>query len=395
MFCPKCGSPVREEARFCEKCGAGLRAGVTPPPNPMNSTTEREKSSVPKALKIGLPVGLSVVAVALIVVLIFVINGSSGGSRETVPVAEQPAGGSENTGGTGQNPSGGENAATSEAPTSTPEVTPEPTPEPTEEPTPEPKPLLVNGREVTATSGGKVNLYVLKKIKDKDTNEQYQADVELEYYDNGLLKTRNHSGMEGGAWWDFCHYYYDSEKRIKEVKTDARYIHGSDATIKYNGDEIMNVSSKRYDVSEDANIKLKTTFTYDSEGHIIREDKTDKFYDEYYREFTYNENGVISSIRTYSYYYDNEDGDEYEEDNTIDINYDDYGNVTKYGDEKYKNKYKDGVLTDRQKDKYIYEEITVDKKLVDQIQAQQWALLNHDLNKALIIDSGSYNTFYL
>ncbi|MBR6230148.1 MAG: zinc-ribbon domain-containing protein [Eubacterium sp.] len=137
MFCPKCGSPVREDARFCEKCGAGLRAGANLSSDAINSSTAEEKSSIPTALKIGLPVGLSVVAVALIVVLIFVINGSSGGNRETVPVAEQPAGGSENTGGTGQNPSGGENAATSEAPTSTPEVTPEPTPEPTPTPAPE------------------------------------------------------------------------------------------------------------------------------------------------------------------------------------------------------------------------------------------------------------------
>ena len=129
MFCPKCGSPVGEDARFCEKCGAELHAGVNPASNATNSTQAGEKSSFPTALKIGLPVGLGVIAVAMIVVMIFVINGSSGGSGETVPVAEQSAGGSENTGGAGQNPSDGGNIAASEAPTATPSPTPTPTPE--------------------------------------------------------------------------------------------------------------------------------------------------------------------------------------------------------------------------------------------------------------------------
>ena len=96
-------------------------------------TTAGGKSSVPKALKIGLPVGLGVIAVALIVVLIFAINGSSGGSSETVPMADQSAAGSANTGDEGQNSSGGEVAAASEASTVTPEPTTPPTPTPSPE----------------------------------------------------------------------------------------------------------------------------------------------------------------------------------------------------------------------------------------------------------------------
>lgn len=94
MFCRKCGSYMKDDARFCEKCGNPvMRQPVQPsgqtPQALANGISNSGKSSVPKALKIGLPVGLGVVAIALVVVLIFVINGNSGGGESSVPMAEQ------------------------------------------------------------------------------------------------------------------------------------------------------------------------------------------------------------------------------------------------------------------------------------------------------------------
>lgn len=154
MFCCKCGSYVKDDAVFCGKCGNPvMRQPVQPSGQIPQAVVGGEaagaskagKSSVPKALKIGLPVGLGVVAIALVMVLIFVVNGSSGGSGETVPVAEQPVSGSASAGDAVQNSSGGDaedQAAGSPtlmpSPAPTAEPTPSPTPKPTPEPTPEP-----------------------------------------------------------------------------------------------------------------------------------------------------------------------------------------------------------------------------------------------------------------
>ncbi len=196
-------------------------------------------------------------------------------------------------------------------------------------------------------------------------------------------------------WWDSCNYNYNTEGQIEEVDTDARYIHETNISFSYEGNRVKSVTTKEYSASDGKDIKIKTSFEYDSEDRLIRADKDDNYFDECYQEYSYNEYGVISSIHDYNYYYDLDEDESYGDDITIDIEYDEFGNVTRYGDEKYKNKYKDGLLTGRQNERYIYKQIKVDKEMVDKIQAQQWALLNFDLNKNLILNSGSYALFVI
>jgi uncharacterized membrane protein YvbJ len=41
MFCPNCGKPISENARFCENCGAPLNAQSAPPENGFDYHSEK------------------------------------------------------------------------------------------------------------------------------------------------------------------------------------------------------------------------------------------------------------------------------------------------------------------------------------------------------------------
>ncbi len=90
--------------------------------------------------------------------------------------------------------------------TETPEETPTPPPSPspvaTSEPEGEPsavpadvRPTFIPGREPAELPGGMVKLYVLDRIKDTEKGEENQADTNMDYYDNGLLKSRVCGGI--------------------------------------------------------------------------------------------------------------------------------------------------------------------------------------------------------
>lgn len=70
LYCTKCGAKLNENVKFCEKCGAPVEKNAP------------EKSSGSATKKNGL-IGIAVIAVAVLVVITFVIKGFGGTKNET------------------------------------------------------------------------------------------------------------------------------------------------------------------------------------------------------------------------------------------------------------------------------------------------------------------------
>ena len=76
LFCTKCGAKLNENVKFCEKCGAPVEGA----PAKKKIILETGSGSAPK--KNGL-IGVAVIAVAVLVVISFVIKGFGGAKNET------------------------------------------------------------------------------------------------------------------------------------------------------------------------------------------------------------------------------------------------------------------------------------------------------------------------
>ena len=90
MFCDKCGTPLRENAKFCGKCGApviGVAGSVQPSPVVSPAPTMERKSS--SGSKVGLIIGIVLGAVALIVLAVFLLFSWLTGSRSFIPSNEK------------------------------------------------------------------------------------------------------------------------------------------------------------------------------------------------------------------------------------------------------------------------------------------------------------------
>ncbi len=119
-YCSKCGQELREDDRFCPRCGAPVHTGP-------ERTTEKKT----EYWKYVLTAAVAVLAVAAVALLAVRLSGRPEPEPEPNAVLEESA-----------VPSPSQTPVTPEAPAAvsaepTPESTPEPTPEPTPESTPE------------------------------------------------------------------------------------------------------------------------------------------------------------------------------------------------------------------------------------------------------------------
>ena len=87
MFCPKCGSPIADNANFCMKCGqnmfsAGNAAAASPSQAANNAPYGAQQQSnaaynanaYPKKNRIPLIAGICAAAVVLIIALVIILN---------------------------------------------------------------------------------------------------------------------------------------------------------------------------------------------------------------------------------------------------------------------------------------------------------------------------------
>jgi hypothetical protein len=82
--CPKCGTPLKEEDKFCIACGAKIEAKATPTQPPVTQQAPQQPAPVyvpspAKKSKTGLIVGIVAIVVTIVVVIVVVFFVFGGG----------------------------------------------------------------------------------------------------------------------------------------------------------------------------------------------------------------------------------------------------------------------------------------------------------------------------
>ena len=221
-------------------------------------------------------------------------------------------------------------------------------------------------------------VYVLSRITRTDSDGKVLQ--KFAYTDEGLLKSINYN--QGAEITKFsynkkhqfkkmtyksvyegkysCTYRYDSKGRLVSI-----YSGDSEIDIKYYLDD----KAARYTVSNGSYLSYSM--------RICR--------------FAYDAKGDLYAIRRRSYSEYMEDPAEVYDLESTKFFFDQKGNLTMWGGYSNKNVYKKKRLSKRTvsgngltwTETYKYKKLTVDKTLADQIKAQQWALINENLNLAL------------
>lgn len=85
MFCDKCGTPLRENAKFCGKCGAPVLGAAAAAP----TVTPAPASKSSSGKTVGIVIAIVAVAIALIVLLVLLVSSWLTGFRSFLPSQEE------------------------------------------------------------------------------------------------------------------------------------------------------------------------------------------------------------------------------------------------------------------------------------------------------------------
>ena len=249
----------------------------------------------------------------------------------------------------------------------------------------------------TAQAAKKKTVYVLTKTYTKGVKK---PNIEYKYNKTGLLKSYSRmGGMVRGQ------YKYDKKNRLTRYRRSLNEWTTFDYS--YNKKNQITGINGYYTRIKDGKFAydgLKTTYEYNGKGQIVKETTTGEVYDYeaektvdavYTIQYTYNGKGLLTQRKETVQMTNTMTG-------TWKLTYDKKGNLTRYEDDNgvttFANTYKSGRLTKRVTtyydgtkvtETYQYKKMSVKKNLVSSVKAQQWSLLNMNLN--LAIPENSYN----
>lgn len=229
-------------------------------------------------------------------------------------------------------------------------------------------------------------VYVLTKIY-TDKRSKSNITQTFSYNKNGLLKSSTLGSIVKGE------YTYNRKNQITRYRESMNQWTTNDYSYNKKGQIIKNVCTYRNLKSNKLETKgFVSTYKYNKDGKLISENaKKGKKANTY--KYTYGKNGFPSKFtenteygkKTTTYTYDKKNNIKTMETKSSDGTF-------SYN---YSNKYKSGrcdsqTVTETYdgdsysiKYFYAYKKMTVSKSLADQIEAQQWSLLNNNLNNAI------------